>query len=74
MAKLPGGAFAALAGSDLAGIVLDIGRGAQTAVGEDRQHRDGAPEIVGHQQEPSGRMEAHERGPGAAGTDGVERL
>ena len=61
-------------GADLAGIVLDIGGGAQTTVGKNRQHRDGAAKIVGHQHEPSGRMDAHIGGTGAAGANGVEQL
>ena len=63
-----------LGGANLAGIVLDIGGVAQTTVGQNRQHRDGAAKIVGHQQEPSGRMDAHIGGTGAAGTNGVEQL
>ena len=40
-------------GADLAGIPLDVRGVAQAAVGQDRQHRHGAAEIVGHQHEPS---------------------
>ena len=60
-------------GADLAGIVLDVGGVAQAAVGQDRQHRHGAAEIVGHQHEPSRRMDAHISRAGAAGADGVEQ-
>jgi hypothetical protein len=60
-------------GANRAGIGSDIGGGAQATVGKNWQHRDGAPEVVGHQHEPSGRMDAHKRGTGAAGTNGVEQ-
>ena len=43
-------------------------------VGQNRQHRHGAAKIVGHQQEPPGRMDAHIGRTGAAGADGVEQL
>ena len=41
--------------------------------GKNRQHRDGAAKIVGHQHEPSGRMDAHISGTGTAGANGVEQ-
>jgi pimeloyl-ACP methyl ester carboxylesterase len=46
----------------------------KATVRQNRQHRDGAPEIIGHQHEPSGGMDADKCGPGAPGTNGVERL
>ena len=61
-------------GADLAGVVLDVRGFAQTTVGQNRQDRDGAAEIVGHQQEPSARMHADIGRAGAAGTNGVEQL
>ena len=52
-AKLPGGALVALVGPILPASFLMSVAFAQTTVGQNRQHRDGAAEIVGHQQEPS---------------------
>src|SRR5262249_9220690 len=63
----PGRAHLALVG-------LDIGGGAEFAVIQDRQYRDGTPEVVGHQDEAPGRVDAHEGGAGTAGPGGVERL
>ena len=59
---------------DFAGSVLDIAGDTQTTVGKNRQHRHGASKIVGHQQKASGRMDAHIRGTGPAGANGVEQL
>ena len=60
--------------ANLAGIVLDVTGGAQSTVAKNRQHRDGAARIVGHEQEPPGWMDAHIGGTSAAGTNGVEQL
>ena len=60
-------------GADLAGIRLDVRGVAQATVGQDRQHRHGAAEIVGHQDEPSRRMDAHISRTGTAGANRVER-
>ncbi len=60
-------------GTDLAGILLDVRGVAQATVGLDRQHRHGAAEVVGHQHEPSGRMDAHIGRTGAAGANGIEQ-
>src|SRR5256885_13031923 len=45
--------------SQLSGILLDVGGGPHAAVRQDRQHRRGSGEIIGHQKESSGRMRAH---------------
>ena len=66
-AKLPGGALVALVGPILPASFLMSVASPKPAVGQNRQHRDGAAEIVGHQQEPPGRMDAHIGRTGAAG-------
>jgi hypothetical protein len=60
--------------ADLAPVGLDVGGGAEPAVFKDRQHRDGPPEVVGHQDEPPGRVDAHVCGAGTAREGGVEGL
>ena len=61
-------------GTDLAGVLLDVGGVAEPAVGQDRQHRDGAAEVVGDQHETSRRVDADVGRAGAAGADGVQQL
>src|SRR4051794_30978524 len=61
-------------GANLAGIVLDVRGGGETAIGKNWQHRDSASEIVSHQHEPSRRMDAHKGGTGASGTNGIKQL
>ena len=73
-AKLPGGAWVALVGPILPASTLTSDGVAQPAVGQDRQHRHRAAEVVGHQQVTSGRMDADVGRAGAAGADGVEQL
>ncbi len=60
--------------ANLPDIVLDVRGVAQTTVGQNRQHRHGAAKVVGHQQELSGRMDAHIGRTGAAGANRVEQL
>ncbi len=72
-ARLPGGALVALAGPILPASFLMSEGSPRRPSGQDRQHRHGAAEIVGHQQEMPGRMDAHISGTGAAGADGVEQ-
>src|SRR5205085_5665808 len=44
--------------SDGPGIALHVGGGAETTVGEDRQDRNAAAKVVGHEEKFSGRMNA----------------
>src|SRR6476469_9243955 len=44
--------------ADLAVVLLHVGRFTESAVIQDRQYGDGAPEVVGDQQEPAGRVKA----------------
>src|SRR5262249_33845204 len=60
--------------ANLALVGLDVGGSAEFAVCQDRPHRDGAAEVVGHQDEPPRRVDAYEGGAGTARADGVERL
>ena len=63
-----------LRGADVAGIGLNISGRAQPTIGKNRQHRSGAAEVVGHQHEPPGRVNAHIRRTRAARPNGVEQL
>ena len=56
----------ALLGPSAPGILLDVRGGPQVPVGQNRKHRHGPAEIIGHQQESSGRVNAHIGGAGAA--------
>ena len=62
-AKLPGGALVALVGPILPASSLTSDGVAQAAVGQDRQHRHRAAEVVGHQQNrpPDGRSHRSDR-------------
>src|SRR5688572_26480390 len=58
--------------TDSACIVLDVRRGAETTVRQNRQHRDRATKVVGNQQKFSGRMNARVGGTCSAGRDGIK--
>ena len=61
--------------ANFAAIVFDVAGGPSRTVGlKNRQHSDGAAEIIGDEQEFSGRMEAHISRPGTAGRNGIEQL
>ena len=73
-AKLPGGAWVARVGPIVPASTLTSDGVAQPAVGQDRQHRHRAAEVVGHQQVTSAGMHADISRAGAAGAHGVEQL
>lgn len=67
------GRVGGLGGADRSRVFPDVGGGAEAAVGQNRKHRHGAAEVVGDQNELSGRMHAEMGRPLAAGRDGVEQ-
>ncbi len=68
-----GRSIGGFSGSYGAGVLFDIGGGAQMAVGQDWQHGHRAAKVVGDQHELSGRMKADVSGASPAGRDGVEQ-
>src|SRR5262249_5881610 len=60
--------------ANLAGIVLDVGRLAQTTALENRKHHDRAAELNRDEQEVPGRMNAEVGRASPAGWDRIEQL
>src|SRR6267142_21986 len=60
-------------GSNCAGILFDVGGGAEMAVRLNRQHGDGAAKIIGYEHKLAGGMKAHIGRAGTAGRDSVKQ-